>query len=170
MNCKANKTNLMRIGQAGFTLIELIIVIIILGILAVTVVPKIFNSSGYEEVGYQAETIAKLRAIQLRAMQDTTVITTPVIPSRCKLVYVTEKKLGIPDDNCETPSFSSSTEPSNTIVKISEQALKFDDQSGGYSFSFDQMGRPDKARSIIIIGGEQILTITINLEGYISAN
>jgi MSHA pilin protein MshC len=156
--------------QMGFTLIELIVVIIMIGILSVSVVPKIFTSSGYEEFGYQAETIAKLRAIQLRAMQDTVTIAPPVPPARCLLVYVTAKKLGIPDDNCETPSFSSSNEQSSTIVKISEQQVSFDDQSGGYSFSFDQMGRPDQARTITINGSEQSLTISINAEGYISAN
>jgi len=149
--------------QTGFTLIELVIVIIMIGILATTVIPKMFTSSGYEEVGYQAETVAKLRAIQLRAMQDTS-------STQCLLVYVTEKKLGIPDDNCGTPSFSSSNEQNNSIVKINEAQVSFDDQSGGYSFLFDQMGRPDQARTISIIGSEQTLTITIEAEGYIHAN
>lgn len=150
-------------SYSGFTLIELVVVMIMIGILAVTVIPKMFTSSGYEEIGYQVETVAKLRAIQLRAMQDTSA-------TQCLLVYVTEKKLGIPDDNCSPPSFTSSLDQNNTIVKISEQSLSFDDQSGGYSFSFDQMGRPDQARTINIEGGEQTLTITINVEGYISAN
>jgi len=169
-----NSTLLLKNGKfsqySGFTLIELVIVIIMIGILAVTIVPKFSTSNGYEEIGYQTEVISKLRAIQLKSMQDTTTISPPVTVSRCKLVYVTEKKLGIPDDNCETPSFSSSTELSNTIVKISEQSLTFDDHSGGYSFSFDQMGRPDQARTISILGGEKTLTININAEGYISAN
>ncbi|MBA6336740.1 type II secretion system protein [Colwellia sp. BRX8-7] len=148
---------------SGFTLIELVIVMIMIGILSVTVIPKIFTSSGYEEIGYQAETVDKLRAIQLRAMQDTSAI-------QCLLVYVTKKKLGIPDSNCSPPIFLSNTEPSSTIVKISEQSLSFDDHNGGYSFTFDQMGRPDQARTINIQGGEQTLIITINAEGYISAN
>jgi len=150
--------------QSGFTLIELVVVIIMIGILATTVIPKMFSSSGFEEIGYQAETIAKLRAIQLRAMQDTSA-------NQCLLVYVTDKKLGIPDGNCNTPSFSSSILQSNTIVKISDQEeVIFDVSAGEYSFSFDQMGKPDIARTIIIIGNEQNLTISINTEGYISAN
>jgi len=150
-------------SSMGFTIIELVVVIIIVGILAVTVIPKMFSSSGYEEIGYQAETVAKLRAIQLRSMQDTSA-------TQCLLVYVTEKTLGIPDGDCSTPSFSSNSEQSSTIVKISEQQISFDDQGGGYSFSFDQMGRPDQARNITINGSEQSLTININVEGYISAN
>jgi MSHA pilin protein MshC len=150
-------------SNKGFTLIELIVVIIMIGILAATIIPKMFDASGYEEIGYQAEAVAKLRAIQLRAMQDTST-------TQCLLVYVTEKKLGIPDGTCTPPSFSSKVEQNNTIVKISEQQVSFDDQGSGYSFSFDQMGRPDQARTIVINGGEQSLTISINAEGYINAN
>lgn len=40
-----NKSNMKRNGQAGFTLIELIVVIVILGILAATALPK-FSSLG----------------------------------------------------------------------------------------------------------------------------
>jgi len=152
-----------RTYQIGFTLIELIVVIIMIGILSVSVVPKIFTSSGYEEIGYQAETVAKLRAIQLRTMQDTS-------STQCLIVYVTEKKLGIPDGTCTPSTFLSNEEQNNTIVKISEEQVSFDDQGGGYSFSFDQMGRPDQARTIVINGSEQSLTISINVEGYISAN
>jgi MSHA pilin protein MshC len=165
MNMNHSITRFGKAYQTGFTLIELILVIIMVGILSVSVIPKMFTSSGYEEIGYQAETIAKLRAIQLRSMQDTSA-------TQCLLVYVTEKKLGIPDDSCSlsSPSFSSSDIQNNTIVKISEQQVSFDDQGGGYSFSFDKMGRPDQARTIIIEGSEKSLVININAEGYINAN
>jgi MSHA pilin protein MshC len=149
----------------GFTIIELVVVIILIGILAATVIPKMQSTGGYEEIIYQDETVTKLRSIQLRAMQDTSV-------SQCLLVYVTKEKLGIPDDSCTLPnlSFTSSSLQSNVIVKITEPEVSFDDQDGGYSFSFDQMGRPDEARTIILNGSEQTLTISINAEGYISAN
>lgn len=151
--------------QTGFTLIELVVVIIMISILSVSVIPKMFTSNGYEEIGYRAEAVAKLRAIQLRAMQDTSA-------TQCLTVLVTKKKLGIPDVSCSPPSFSTNNDQSNTIVKISEKDVSFDDQNGGYSFSFDRMGRPvpDQARTITINGSEQSIVITINREGYISAN
>jgi MSHA pilin protein MshC len=159
------KTNEKLSQYSGFTLIELVIVIIMVGILSVTVIPKMFTSSGYEEIGYQAETVAKLRAVQLRAMQDTSKID-------CQLVYVTLKKLGIPDDSCDSasPSFTNSTLQNNAIVKITESTVNFDVSGNGYHFSFDQMGKPDQKRVIAIIGSEQTLTVTIEAEGYIHAN
>ena len=59
-------------NEYGFTLIELIVVIILISIMAVTVLPKFFTSNGFEEFTYRDELITKLRAIQLRSMQQTT--------------------------------------------------------------------------------------------------
>jgi len=142
-------------------------VIIMIGILSVTVIPKMFTSSGFEEIGYQAELVTKLRAIQLRAMQDTSKI-------GCQLVYVTEKRAGIPDGSCAiaNPSFSTSALQNNSIVKISESSVSFDVSSGNYSFEFDLMGRPkpNVKQTLSLIGAEQTLTVTIEVEGYIHAN
>lgn len=59
-----------RFGGKGFTLIELIVVILLLGILAVSIGSR-FDSSGYSEYTYQARLISALRNLQQRAMQDT---------------------------------------------------------------------------------------------------
>ena len=56
--------------QGGFTLLELIVVMIILGILAVYAAPKFSGASGYSEYTYQNRLISVLRNMQLRAMQD----------------------------------------------------------------------------------------------------
>ena len=67
--------------ELAFTLIELIVVIILISIMAVTVLPKFFTSNGFEEFTYRDELITKLRAIQLRSMQQTTDVT-------CKIIQV----------------------------------------------------------------------------------
>lgn len=54
--------------QLGFTLIELIMVIILLGVLAVFAAPRIFNSDGFNARGFHDETLAFLRYAQKAAI------------------------------------------------------------------------------------------------------
>lgn len=55
----------------GFTLVELVIVLVLLGILSVAVYPRITGKGDIVEYTYQARLVSALRAMQQRAMQDT---------------------------------------------------------------------------------------------------
>jgi MSHA pilin protein MshC len=155
-------------NQYGFTTIELVVVIIIVGILAATILPKMQSTGGYEEIIYQDETVTKLRSIQLRAMQNTS-------GSLCdsysiNSVLVTDYKLGIPDDGCT--SFADNTLNSTTIVKIIDHEVEFEYAGGSTLFYFDLLGRPVNCVSpceISIVGKEQTLIVAINDQGYIYA-
>jgi MSHA pilin protein MshC len=164
-----NKSLSQRLNQ-GFTLIELIIVIIILGILSVTVAPKFFNAKGFSEYGYRTDVIAKLRLIQLKAMQQTQAIP-QADNSYCHRVLITDTKLGTPDDCHDTPSFNSTWQDSATKVKIADQDnVTFSSNIPDNSFLFDSMGRPSCVDTCIItIEGEQIISVQIESEGYIHA-
>jgi MSHA pilin protein MshC len=54
--------------QSGFTLIELIMVIVLMGVLAVVAAPRIFNSKDIKARGLQDETQAYLRYAQKTAI------------------------------------------------------------------------------------------------------
>jgi len=147
----------------GFTTIELIVVIILIGILAATIIPKMQSTGGYEEIVYQDETVTKLRSIQLRAMQDTS-------GNQCQSVLITSDKLGLPDNNCT--SFVNNNINSTTIVKIIDHDVNFQYAGGSTLFSFDHLGRPVNCSSpcqISIVGQEQTLIVAINDQGYIYA-
>lgn len=58
----------LRSSQSGFTLIELIMVIVILGVLAVFAAPRIFQSSDFFARGLHDETLALLRYAQKAAI------------------------------------------------------------------------------------------------------
>ena len=55
-------------GQRGFTLIELIMVIVLMGVLAVVAAPRIFNSNDFNARGFHDETLAYLRYAQKTAI------------------------------------------------------------------------------------------------------
>ncbi|RTE86376.1 MULTISPECIES: prepilin-type N-terminal cleavage/methylation domain-containing protein [Gammaproteobacteria] len=58
--------------SSGFTLIELIIVVVIIGILTVSVAPRFFTGDGSTNVAtVHAQALSMLRLQQQRAMQDT---------------------------------------------------------------------------------------------------
>ena len=58
----------LRSFQRGFTLIELIMVIVMLGVLAVFAVPRIFNTGDFTARGFHDETMSLLRYAQKTAI------------------------------------------------------------------------------------------------------
>ncbi len=140
-------------------MIELVVVIIMLAIMAVTVIPKFFTSTGFQEYTYQAEVITKLRSIQLRAMQQTN-------SSQCHTVLVTDTALGIPEP-CDLTLFNGWQGDTTSVLIQEDHNVRFDVSSGNYSFTFDGMGRPDCASCLIKVIGDSTLTIQIESEGYI---
>ena len=183
--------------SGGFTLIELIIVIIILAILSATVLPKFFGSNGFSEYAYRSDAIAKLRLIQTKAMQQTTIIDTTQPDALCsRIVLVTTDKLGAPD-NCDIAtnfaitslSFSTTATANSeekrraTTVRIDDNdksTVSFSTNATNSNFVFDSMGRPfilDNTNfptipcspCTITITGDEAVVIQIEQEGYIHA-
>ena len=158
----------------GFTLIELMLVIIIVGVMASMVFPRFIGDSGFEEHAYRTETISTLRAIQQIAMQ--TRQTNP-----CSQVLITAKVLGQPDSCVDDnpPTFSdnwSADKNNNPSVIISHNTVNYTVGASGLYFTFDALGRPVlpvcehyPCSVDIIIQGEKPLTIRIEAEGYIHA-
>lgn len=76
----------------GFTLIELIIVVILLGIISVTALPRFMGKSGAEETTTQDQMISVLRRMQNQAMQQTSA-------AFCHQLLLTQTQLGAPNIN-----------------------------------------------------------------------
>lgn len=159
----------------GFTLLELIVVIIIIGILAVSVLPRFFTSQGYEEYAYRGEVISTLRATQLRAMQQ----------NAAYCIGVNSKNLGVMWDgsgNRLTACPGAVSFPSNygqnfddtlEVAIESGHQVTFSIDGGSGLFAFDKLGRPNgdcTGGCIIAIAGSDNLTVAIESEGYIHAN
>ncbi|WP_417665861.1 type II secretion system protein [Pseudidiomarina sp.] len=96
-------------NQQGFTLVELIIVIVLVGILAVTAGPRIFGSGGVDQVVTERQLLSLLRLQQQQAMQDVTsrcygvtFSSTQVAPYDCGQPVNAQRLINLPSDNTLT--------------------------------------------------------------------
>lgn len=159
---KSQRVSLLTVNR-GFTLIELIIVIIILGILSVTVAPKFFTSSGFSEFAYRSDVIAKLRLIQTRAMQQ--------VNESCHRVKVTSKQLGKVDCSPDATFVDQELQRATVVAVDINDNVSF--RPEGLIFDFNSYGKPFindvNSKIEITITGEQSLVIVVESEGYIHA-
>ncbi len=160
--------------QYGFTLIELVVVIIIIGVLSVTVLPKFFNSKGFEEYAYRSEIVTKLRSIQLRAMQQS------AANALCVGVSSNGKNFGVPtsfNSNCTggvsfDSNYGSSLNSTLEIAVNAKHDVTIAFANGSSPFGFDKWGRPITGclgGCVININGSDTLQVRIESEGYIHA-
>jgi len=159
----------LQANKKGFTLIELIVLILVLGIMAATVAPKFIDAQGTEEITVQNQLVSMLRNIQLRRMQQT-------VQVQCFDVRVTEYKISMlateagNGPNCDTTDASSHT---NTTLQLDSSGdVSFDVSGGDYTFSFDGLGRPTGACAsscVITIIGQSSRQVSINAQGFIES-
>lgn len=152
----------------GFTIIELVLVIVLMGILAVTVAPKMFDSSGFDEYTYQAEIISILRSAQLRAMQQT-----QAADKNCHTVTVSNTQVGL-DDSCNLVSKTGGQYDSIELHVprvISNGDITFSVNNSGNAIIFDSLGRPNCTNGCTItLSGIEALTVIVESEGFVHAN
>ncbi|MCH2456361.1 MAG: prepilin-type N-terminal cleavage/methylation domain-containing protein [Idiomarina sp.] len=136
----------------GFTLIELIIILVIIGILAVSVSPVFISDSGTKSQTTRLQAMSILRAVQQKAMQDT---------ANEYSVTVTENTLGNPPYNED-----------NNLQLSNLDDIAF--SPAGITIGFNALGQPtldcDGGCTVTITESSGISrTISINKEGFIDA-
>lgn len=161
----------MRIVK-GFTLIELIIIIVVIGILAITAVPRLLTTSDYAQRSVQDQIISQIRLAQLRALNDR---------SGCYAVYIGANAQGIykvtrnTDGSC--PTNYALQEQSDTTDKVVININgEFASNADPLKILFDTKGRPDNStdctagsRCKIDITAKQSSSVCIESEGYVHA-
>lgn len=155
----------------GLTILELIVVIVIIGILAVTAGPVFFGRQGVDEYLFQARLYSVLRLQQQKAMQDT---------SNCYGVIVQSNRFAATDD-CNTTIIAdplasrglgiSQGEANDASLIISSAAASLP-----YTIKFNALGCPvaepdscdDGVNHQITIVGNTSLQVCVNSQGYMS--
>ncbi|WP_413699866.1 prepilin-type N-terminal cleavage/methylation domain-containing protein [Psychromonas sp. KJ10-10] len=152
----------------GFTLIELVVVIIVLGVLAVVAIPKFVNRSGFEDYTVRDQMIARLRLVQLQGMNadpsngaTTNACYWLVVKNTC-FYNEHSSKTGA---SCNAPSASNvcNDDSYNDFSPVTFPAGMLNETN----YRFDIQGRPISGVTSIAINGDNNLSITIETEGFI---
>ena len=175
----------------GFSLIELVVVIILLGILAVSVGTRFVGTDGFAELSYQSRLISSLRTMQARAMHDTRPAT-PANPSGyCFQINfsTTLPAFGAPSlrygDADGSPTCSSAIDFANAqylgtgsgeMEDKNVAIVTLDDNGNTFEYlRFDSLGRPltnvgqCSSGCRVELSGEQTVAVCIAAQGYIYA-
>ena len=155
----------------GFTLIELVIVIIVLGVLAAVAIPKFSSRSGFEDYTVRDQMIARLRLVQLQGMNAD-----PSVGASENACYWLVVADGCFYQEHTTKNGVDCNDPSELGVCSDEDYIDASpvnfptDMLTSANYRFDIDGRLISANgstTVIDIDGDNDLSITIQSEGFI---
>ncbi len=164
----------------GFTLIELIVVLVLLSVLVVTVAPNINNTSDYTYATQRDQILSLLRNVQQRAMQNTQL--DAVGRETCHFVNLHTDKIGLSatnsDGTCNLASMAVALGDIDDflLIEVDPTYTALNDSSDTVSeIGFNYLGQPHyldsgrKIQSRFEISLSDNYKVCIESEGYIHA-
>jgi len=140
----------VRCSQHGFTLVELIMVIVMMGVLAVFAAPRLFDSTDFYARGFHDETMALLRYAQKAAVAQRRLVCVSLTlpePAMAKLSIASEPAPGACDISLTGPSANCPGGPSITAFPNDKQGCiqsrsgVWYDASSAVSVTFNGLGQ-----------------------------
>jgi len=141
---------LLGVQQNGFTLIELIMVIVLVGVLAVFAAPRLFNATDFYARGFHDETLAFLRYAQKAAIAQRRTV--------CVSFTINSATLKVDNDSsagCEASLAGPRGETPGGITARSGVSYS----TLPSAVSFDALGRASTGQSIAVQGVGHSITI-----------
>lgn len=156
----------------GFTLIELIVVLLLITILSVSVVPRFFDTSDFTRITQRDQTVSVLRSVQQRAMQNT-----QNVSGTNHRVDFNADNLGLSDiltaNPCGSDFLAANDHLTDHLVVCDVDDFSATNASGASitSISFDSWGRPTPNTGSCATGGCElsfgVSKVCIESQGYI---
>lgn len=141
----------MRRAACGFTVIELVVVLVILGVLAISVLPRFFDRQMFEARGFHDATLGLLRYAQKAAIAQRRTVCVSFATSRASLGIASTAGASACDLDLAGPTGN---------LPESVQAAS----GTGYStlpsnFSFDSWGRASSSQTIQVAGVNEAIVV-----------
>ena len=162
MRCQPGANGTLRSAHRGFTLIELVLAIVLVGVLAIYAAPS-FNSSDLSARGFHDQTLALLRYAQKSAVAQRRTVCVAFSSTTVSLRIVTASA----SSDCTTPAASqvlAGAGASSTVTARS--GVQFNGGSAPSAFSFDALGQPSAAQVIQVANVTASITVEA-VTGYV---
>lgn len=156
MSCRRGSPQ--RASSKGFTLIELIMVIVLMGVLAVFVAPS-FNSTDFSARGLHDQTLALLRYAQKSAIAKRRTVCVAFTATTVSLTVASLSTTTLTCDTALDGAGGSSTVTARSGVQFSSFPAA--------GFSFDALGAPSAAQSIQVSNNVTSAIVVEAVTGYV---
>jgi MSHA pilin protein MshC len=142
-----------RSQRRGFTLVELVMVLVVMGVLAAVAMPRILNISGFDARGFHDQSLAYLRYAQKTAVAQRRTVCVAFTTTSITLTMASAAGAS----NCSTAATLVGPQGESPVVLNAKTGVAY--TATPTAFNFDSLGQP------ITTGGASQPTQTLQVGG-----